>query len=87
MHVHHELPSRLRRAGFDPGTGFALVSSRASYEMVHKSASVGIELLASVSAPTALAIDIANQSGMTLVGFTRPGRHNIYSFESRILDD
>lgn len=76
----------LFRTGFDPSEGFALVSSRASYEMVYKSASAGIEVLVSVSAPTALAIDFAHRSGMTLVGFARPGRHNVYTFESRITD-
>jgi FdhD protein len=67
--------------------GFLLVSSRASYEMVYKAAAVGIELLAAVSAPTKLAVDFANQSGITLVGFARPGRHNIYTFEDRITGD
>lgn len=76
----------LFRTEFDPRDGFVLVSSRASYEMVYKAASAGIELLASVSAPTALAIDFAHRSGMTLVGFARPGRHNVYAFESRITD-
>jgi len=79
-----KLIGHLARTGFDPGTGFALVSSRASYEMVYKSAAAGIELLAAVSAPTSLAIDFARRSGMTLVGFARPGRHNVYTFENRI---
>ena len=64
--------------------GFALVSSRASYEMVLKSAAVGIQLLAAVSAPTALAVDLAHRTGLTLVGFARPGRHNVYTFPGRI---
>lgn len=76
----------LVRTGFDPAAGFVLVSSRASYEMVYKTAAVGIELLVSVSAPTTLAIDFAHRSGVTLVGFARPGRHNVYTFESRISD-
>lgn len=59
--------------------GFALISSRASFEMVQKSASVGIASLVAVSAPTALAIREAHNSGMNLIGFTRPGRHVIYS--------
>lgn len=74
----------LARTGFDQGPGFALVSSRASYEMIYKSAAAGFEILVAVSAPTALAIDFAQRCGMTLVGFARPGRHNIYSFDSRI---
>lgn len=76
----------LFRTGFEPMAGFVLVSSRASYEMVYKAASAGIEVLVSVSAPTTLAIDFAHRSGITLVGFARPGRHNVYTFESRITD-
>ena len=76
----------LFRTGFDSSSGFVLVSSRASYEMVYKAAAAGMEVLVSVSAPTSLAIDFAHRSGITLVGFARPGRHNIYTFESRIPD-
>ena len=76
----------LFRTGFNPAAGFVLVSSRASYEMVYKAAAAGMEVLVSVSAPTSLAIDFAHRSGITLVGFARPGRHNIYTFESRISD-
>ncbi|QEY58889.1 formate dehydrogenase accessory sulfurtransferase FdhD [Pseudomonas sp. C27(2019)] len=59
--------------------GFALITSRASFEMVQKSASVGIGSLVAVSAPTALAIREACKSGMNLIGFARPGRHVIYA--------
>ncbi len=76
----------LARTGFDPVSGFVLVSSRASYEMVYKAAAVGMQILVSVSAPTTLAIDFAHRSGITLVGFARPGRHNVYTFESRVSD-
>ncbi len=79
-----KLIGHLCKTGVDTGKGFALVSSRASYEMVYKAAAAGMELLFAVSAPTALAIDFANRSGITLVGFGRPGRHNVYSFENRI---
>jgi FdhD protein len=82
-----KLIGHLCRDGFRQGPGFALVSSRASYEMVYKSAAAGIEILVAVSAPTALAIEFAERCGMTLVGFARPGRHNVYSFHSRIRDD
>lgn len=58
--------------------GFALVSSRASFEMVQKSCRVGIGALVAVSAPTSLAIAQARQAGQLLVGFARPGRHVIY---------
>lgn len=59
--------------------GFALISSRASFEMVQKSAAVGISSLVAVSAPTALAIREAHNSGMNLIGFARPNRHIIYT--------
>ena len=71
-------------AGFDPADGFVLVSSRASYEMVYKAASVGMQLLVAVSAPTTLAMEFAQRSGVTLVGFARPDRHNVYTFSERV---
>ncbi|WP_100638942.1 formate dehydrogenase accessory sulfurtransferase FdhD [Marinobacter salexigens] len=72
--------ARLRVHGGQAFTeGFALISSRASFEMVQKSASVGIGTLVAVSAPTALAIREAEKSGMKLIGFARPGRHVIYA--------
>jgi FdhD protein len=59
--------------------GFVLTTSRASYEMVQKTASAGIAVLVAISAPTGLAIRIAKQCGMTLIGFTRPHQHVVYS--------
>ena len=70
--------------GFDPSAGFLLVSSRASYEMVLKAATVGMQVVVAVSAPTTLAIEFAERCGVTLVGFARPGRHNVYTFPQRI---
>lgn len=58
--------------------GFALISSRASFEMVQKSAAVGIRCLVAISAPTALAIEHARIANVNLIGFARPGRHVIY---------
>lgn len=58
--------------------GFVLVSSRASYEMVHKCASAGIGALVAASAATTLAIQQARDAGLLLVGFARPGRHVVY---------
>ncbi|KGK00321.1 formate dehydrogenase accessory sulfurtransferase FdhD [Thalassotalea sp. ND16A] len=60
-------------------SSFVLISSRASYEMISKAQVAGITMLVAVSAPTALAINIAKNTGMTLVGFARNGRHTIYS--------
>jgi len=65
--------------------GFVLVTSRASYEMVAKVASANIKVLVAVSAPTTLAINIAQQSGVSLLGFSRQGRHSVYFGESRII--
>jgi FdhD protein len=79
-----KLIGSLVRTGFDPSAGFVLISSRASYEMVYKAAAVGIELIMAVSAPTSLAVEFAEKSGVSLVGFARPGRHNIYTFPDRI---
>jgi len=81
-----KLIGHLARTGFDSSTGFVVISSRASYEILYKIAAVGIEVLVAVSAATTLAIDFAHRSGITLVGFGRPGRHNIYTFEQRIED-
>lgn len=65
--------------GLDTAQGFAVVTSRASYEMVLKLASIGGGLLAAISAPTGLAIDLAGRAGVTLCGFVRDGRMAIYT--------
>jgi len=80
-----KLIGAMQRAGIDPADGMALVTSRASYEMVTKAASAGIPMLAAISAPTALAIELARSAGMTLVGFARPGGHNVYTHPQRLL--
>jgi len=67
--------------------GFALVTSRASYEMVAKAAACNIAVLAAVSAPTSLAVQQAQCSGLTLVGFVRPGRHVIYTHPQRMVEE
>lgn len=59
--------------------GFLLISSRASYEIIHKAASIGIGCLVAVSAPTAMAIRLAKQAGVKVIGFARPGRHVCYT--------
>ena len=79
-----KLIGAMTRAGIDVNQGFAVVTSRASYEMVTKAASAGIAMLAAISAPTALAVELARSAGITLVGFARPGSHNIYSHPGRL---
>jgi FdhD protein len=72
------------RTGKEVNTGFIIVTSRASYEMVQKTAFLGIGLLVAISAPTALAIRLAEQAGVTLVGFARDQNHVIYTHPQRI---
>jgi formate dehydrogenase accessory protein FdhD len=64
------------RADLKPHT--LLVTSRASYEVVHKAAEVGCRLVAAISAPTSLALQLAREAGITLVGWTRPPRLTVY---------
>jgi FdhD protein len=62
-----------------------LVSGRASFELVQKAVMGGIPVLAAVSAPSSLAIDLANDSGLTLIGFLRGMTMNIYTHLTRIV--
>ena len=74
----------LARAGTDPATGFCVMTSRASYELVQKAAAVGIPLLAAVSRPTGLAVRLAEASGLTLVALLRGRSANVYAHGERI---
>ncbi len=64
--------------------GFVLTSSRASVEMVQKVATAGIGVLAAISAPTGLAIRVAEMYGVTLIGFLRDNQFVIYTHKHRI---
>ena len=68
----------------DLGSGYMLVTSRASYEMVQKCVTVGISFLAAFSAPTAFAVRLAQRSGLTLVAFARRDRHVVYANPGRL---
>jgi FdhD protein len=62
-----------------------LVSGRASFELVQKSLRLGAGVLCSVSAPSSLAVELARQFGLTLVGFLREGRFKVYSCPERVV--
>jgi FdhD protein len=81
-----KLVGALVRVGADVNEGFLVVTSRASYEMVQKAATAGIALLAAISAPTALAIQFAEQCGLTLVGFARGDSHVVYTHPRRMAE-
>ena len=74
----------LARAGTDPSTGFLVLTSRASYELVQKAVAVGVPLLAAVSRPTGLAIRLAEATGLTLVALLRGSSANVYAHGERL---
>lgn len=70
-----------------PLTAYALaVSGRTSFEIVQKAWLAGVGLLCAVSAPSSLAIDLAEEAGITLLGFARDGGFNVYTHPARIRD-
>jgi FdhD protein len=66
--------------------GAILVTSRASFEMVQKVVMSGIEILFAVSAATSMAVEVAQRLNLTLCGYCREGRANVYSHPERVLD-
>ncbi len=72
------------RAGADLAAGWVLLTSRASFEMVQKCAATGVTFVAALSAPTALAVRLARESGVTLVAFARERQHVVYAHPERL---
>lgn len=71
----------------DRSGGFLVITSRASFEIVHKAATAGIATVVAISAPTDLAIRIAEQAGITLAAFARGDTFNVYTHPGRIVTE
>lgn len=74
----------LVRSQINPSSGFLCITSRASFEMVQKAAAFGAGMLAAVSAPTALAVEVASSHNLMLAGYVRGTQLVAYSFPERI---
>ena len=79
-----KLSGTLVRQGIAAGGGLLLLSSRISVEMVQKAAILGAPVIVAISAPTALAIDVAERANITLIGIARPDGFEIFTHPHRI---
>lgn len=79
-----KLIGALLKRGVKPQDGFVIVTSRASFEMVQKTTVLGAPLLVAISGPTGLAVRLAEQAGLTLVGFARGDRLTVYTHPERL---
>jgi FdhD protein len=79
-----KLLGALIRSGTDPAIGAVVVTSRVSLELVQKTASLGCPMLIAVSSPTTLAVDLADQTGITLVANAKRSECAVFTHEYRI---
>ena len=79
-----KLIGALLRGGYSPHDGFVFLSSRCALELVNKAARFGIELVATVSAPTSAVLDFADEANVTLAAFAREDRFTLYTLPERV---
>jgi FdhD protein len=79
-----KLIGAMARGHIDPEGGFTVITSRCSFEMVQKAATIGIPLLVAISAPTTMALRIAEKTGITLVALARSDSVTVYANPGRI---
>ncbi len=82
-----KLTGALARRGLSAGDGFVVFTSRVSVEMIQKAAAIGVPLAVAVSAPTALAVRMADAAGMTLVAVARHDSFEIFTQPHRVKSD
>ncbi|HEY1544388.1 MAG TPA: formate dehydrogenase accessory sulfurtransferase FdhD [Xanthobacteraceae bacterium] len=82
-----KLAGALVRAGEKSNDGFCIVSSRLSIEMVQKAAAIGVPVIVAISAPTALAVRVAESAGLTLIAVARSDGFEIFTHPQRIKQD
>ncbi len=81
-----KLAGAMAGAGLDAATGFVLITSRCSFEMVEKAVRIGCPVLVAVSAPTDLAIRKAEEAGLTLIALARSDGHIVFTRADRLID-
>jgi formate dehydrogenase accessory protein FdhD len=79
-----KLVGHCTESDLDLNRGMLIMTSRASYEIVQKAAACGISMIAAVSGPTGLAVRLAQDLGVTLIGFARDDRLSVYSHAERV---
>ncbi len=84
--VDKAIGALFRKGRLPLSASILLVSGRASFEIVQKALAAGIPIVAAVSAPSSLAVDLARESGIALAGFVRERGFNLYSGEERLLE-
>ncbi|RFS19087.1 formate dehydrogenase accessory sulfurtransferase FdhD [Chitinophaga silvatica] len=83
--VDKVIGSAIKEPAIDRSTCLLLLSGRAGFELIQKAAMAGIPFIASIGAPSSMAVDMATKYNITLIGFLKAQRFNIYSLPERII--